>query len=131
MQGWSIDSNSETDRFIQEFRALSNNDGPFQWTAGIFYKKSDDFRADPQRPLAWPGREPAVLLHLRQRFPPGQREQLHGVQPPHLRRGRVRVDHQRVGEQFQDVANTILIDEYDITHARVTLSSATDTRWSA
>ena len=45
--------------------------------------------------------------------------------------GRVRVDHQRVGEQYQDVANTILIDEYDITHARVTLSSTTDTRWSA
>ena len=31
--------------------------------------------------------------------------------------GRVRVDHQRVGEQYQDVANTILIDEYDMTHA--------------
>ena len=45
--------------------------------------------------------------------------------------GRVRVDHQRVGEQYQDVANTILIDEYDMTHARVTLSSQTDERWSA
>ncbi len=62
LQGWSIDSNSETDRFIQEFRALSNNDGAFQWTAGFFYKKSDDFRADPQRPFAWPGREATVAI---------------------------------------------------------------------
>ena len=62
MQGWSIDSSSETDRFIQEFRALSNTDGPLQWTARLFYKKSDDYRADPQRPLAWPGREDIVTI---------------------------------------------------------------------
>ncbi|MCY4563452.1 MAG: hypothetical protein OXE40_03115 [Gammaproteobacteria bacterium] len=46
------------------------------------------------------------------------------IELPGTLEGRVRVDHQRVGEQFQDVANTILIDEYDITHARATLSSA-------
>ena len=32
----------ETDRFVQEFRAVSNTDGPFNWMAGFYYKESDE-----------------------------------------------------------------------------------------
>ncbi len=32
----------ETQRFAQEFRLVSNGDGPFQWITGFFYKDSDD-----------------------------------------------------------------------------------------
>lgn len=32
----------ESERFAQEFRLVSNGDGPFGWIAGFFYKDSDD-----------------------------------------------------------------------------------------
>jgi iron complex outermembrane recepter protein len=32
----------ETQRFAQEFRLVSNTDGPFGWMTGFFYKDSDD-----------------------------------------------------------------------------------------
>ena len=31
-----------TERFVQEFRLVSNTDGPFQWIAGFFYKDSEE-----------------------------------------------------------------------------------------
>lgn len=33
----------ESERFAQEFRLVSNGDGPFGWMAGFFYKDSEDF----------------------------------------------------------------------------------------
>jgi outer membrane receptor protein involved in Fe transport len=51
------DSTSNSDRFVQEFRLVSNGEGPWLWTAGMFYKTSDDFRGDFQPFLMGPGRE--------------------------------------------------------------------------
>ena len=57
MLAYGIDSSSETERFIQEIRLVSASDGPLLWTAGLFYKTTDDLRADPQQALWAPGRE--------------------------------------------------------------------------
>lgn len=45
--------------------------------------------------------------------------------------GRLRLDHQRVDEQFADISNTTRIDEYDLTNLRFTLTDPSDGRWSA
>ena len=40
--GFSNDSTAESQRFVQEFRLISSGDGPWLWTAGLFYKDSSD-----------------------------------------------------------------------------------------
>ena len=57
ISAWGIDGAYESERFIQEVRLVSNTDGPLLWTAGLFYKTSDDLRQDPQQALFNPGRE--------------------------------------------------------------------------
>ena len=57
MSAYGIDSEADTERFIQEIRLVSNTDGPLLWTAGLFYKKSEDLRKDQQLGVWNPGRE--------------------------------------------------------------------------
>ena len=51
------DSTSESERFIQEFRLVSDGEGPWLWTLGAFYKTSEDYREDFQPISMNPGRE--------------------------------------------------------------------------
>lgn len=51
------DSTSQSERFIQEFRLVSDGDGPWLWTLGAFYKTSEDYREDSQPFFLNPGRE--------------------------------------------------------------------------
>ena len=57
LTAFNNDSTSESKRFVQEFRLVSSGDGPWQWTAGAFYKTSEDFRLDFQPYIMGPGRE--------------------------------------------------------------------------
>ena len=57
ISAWGIDGAYKSERFIQELRLVSDSDGPLLWTAGLFYKTSDDLRKDPQQALFNPGRE--------------------------------------------------------------------------
>jgi iron complex outermembrane receptor protein len=57
MSAYGLDSQADTERFIQEVRLVSNTDGPLLWTAGIFFKTSDDLRRDQQLGNWNPGRE--------------------------------------------------------------------------
>ena len=57
ISAWGIDGSYESKRFIQELRLVSDSDGPLLWTAGLFYKTSEDLRRDPQQALFNPGRE--------------------------------------------------------------------------
>ncbi len=57
ISAWGIDGSYRSERFIQELRLVSDTDGPLLWTAGLFYKTSDDLRKDPQQALFNPGRE--------------------------------------------------------------------------
>ncbi|MEM7017976.1 MAG: TonB-dependent receptor, partial [Pseudomonadota bacterium] len=57
LRAFNNDSSSNSDRFVQEFRLLSKGEGPWQWTAGLFYKSSDDFREDFQPFDMGPGRD--------------------------------------------------------------------------
>lgn len=47
-------STAESERTVLETRLVSNTDGPVLWTAGFFYKNSDDFREDRQPFLLFP-----------------------------------------------------------------------------
>ena len=52
MSGLGLDTNlgrGSTERFVQEFRLLSNTDGPLQWTLGAYYK-DDDSQTGPRAP---------------------------------------------------------------------------------
>ena len=40
-----------THRFVQEFRLTSNTEGPWQWTAGAYYKDDTAINGDKNRPL--------------------------------------------------------------------------------
>ena len=57
MSAYGLDSEADTERFIQEVRLVSNSDGPLLWTAGIFFKTSDDLRRDQQLGVWNSGRE--------------------------------------------------------------------------
>ena len=57
MSAYGLNSEADTERFIQEVRLVSNADGPLLWTAGIYFKTSDDLRRDQQLGLWNPGRE--------------------------------------------------------------------------
>ncbi len=57
ISAWGIDGSYQSERFIQELRLVSDSDGPLLWTAGLFYKTSEDLRKDPQQALFNPGRE--------------------------------------------------------------------------
>ena len=43
-----ITSVAKTERYAQEFRIVSNGSGPWLWTAGLFYKNSEDGIASTQ-----------------------------------------------------------------------------------
>ncbi len=52
VSGVGLDANLSrglTERFVQEFRLLSNSDGPLQWTLGAYYK-DDDSQTGPRAP---------------------------------------------------------------------------------
>ena len=52
VSGVGLDTNLSrvlTERFVQEFRLLSNSDGPLQWTLGAYYK-DDDSQTGPRAP---------------------------------------------------------------------------------
>jgi len=51
------DSTSQSERFVQEFRLVSDDEGPWLWTLGAFYKTSEDYREDFQPISMNPGRE--------------------------------------------------------------------------
>ncbi len=57
LSAFNSDSTSESERFVQEFRLVSDGEGPWLWTLGAFYKTSEDFREDFQPFLMNPGRE--------------------------------------------------------------------------
>lgn len=57
LAAFNSDSTSESERFVQEFRLVSDAEGPWLWTVGAFYKTSEDFREDFQPFLMNPGRE--------------------------------------------------------------------------
>ena len=62
ISAWGIDGSYESERFIQELRLVSDSDGPLLWTAGLFFKTSDDLRGDPQQAVFNPGRESIEAL---------------------------------------------------------------------
>ena len=57
LAAFNSDSTSESERFVQEFRLVSDSEGPWLWTVGAFYKTSEDYREDFQPFLMNPGRE--------------------------------------------------------------------------
>ena len=57
LRAFNLDSNTESERFVQELRLVSSGDGKLLWTAGLFYKESDDLRNDVQPVDIFPGRE--------------------------------------------------------------------------
>ncbi|MCZ6656582.1 MAG: TonB-dependent receptor [Gammaproteobacteria bacterium] len=54
-------STARSERTVFEARLLSKDDGAFRWTAGAFYKQSDDFRQDRQPFLMFPFLDNATL----------------------------------------------------------------------
>lgn len=67
------DSTSQAERFIQEFRLVSDGDGPWLWTLGAFYKTSEDYREDFQPIAMNPGREALEPLFASQFMDPSNR----------------------------------------------------------
>ena len=57
LAGFASVVNIDTERFVQEFRLVSNSDGQWLWTAGIFYKTNEEDINAFQMIGMQPGRE--------------------------------------------------------------------------
>lgn len=57
LAGFASVVNIDTERFVQEFRLVSSDDGPLLWTAGIFYKTNEEDINAFQLVGMQPGRE--------------------------------------------------------------------------
>ena len=57
LKGMDAFIDSYTKRFVQEFRLVSPGDRRLRWTAGFFYKDSEDQSGNKQQGVYYPGRE--------------------------------------------------------------------------
>jgi outer membrane receptor protein involved in Fe transport len=57
LQGMDAFIDSYTKRYVQEFRLVSPGDKRLRWTAGLFWKDSEDKSGNTQQAVYFPGRE--------------------------------------------------------------------------